>query len=100
VKRRLLVSERAEADLREIWHFSHEKWGADQADRYLDELAAGLIQCGSNPARGRPREEVWPGYRSHRIRSHVAFYTVTADEVLVQRVLHATMDPDLHLDDD
>ena len=99
MKRRLLVSERAEADLREIWDFSNEQWGADRADRYLDELAAGLRECGSDPARGRPREDVRAGYRSRRIRSHLAFYTVTADEVVVQRVLHASMDPDLHLDD-
>lgn len=34
------------------------------------------------------------------VRRHVAFYTVTVDQVLIQRVLHGSMDPDLHLDDE
>ena len=35
--RRLVVSKRAEADLREIWLFSFKTWGEAQADRCLDE---------------------------------------------------------------
>jgi plasmid stabilization system protein ParE len=70
------------------------------ADRYLDELDAGLQGCGAEPERGKRRDDVRPGYWSRLIRKHVAFYTVTADQVLVQRVLHGSMDPDLHLDDD
>jgi plasmid stabilization system protein ParE len=31
---------------------------------------------------------------------HVAFYTVLVDAVVVQRVLHGSMDPDQNLDDD
>lgn len=98
--RRLVVSERAEADLREIWLYSFKTWGEAQADRYLDELDTGLQECGAEPERGRPRDEVRPGYWSLLIRRHVAFYTVTDDAVLVQRVLHGSMEPDLHLDDE
>jgi hypothetical protein len=38
----LVVSERAQADLREIWRYSFKSWGEAQADRYLDDLDAGL----------------------------------------------------------
>jgi toxin ParE1/3/4 len=31
--RALLVSRRAEADLREIWTYTFENWGEEQADR-------------------------------------------------------------------
>jgi len=98
--RRLVVSERAEADLREIWLYSFKTWGEAQADRYLGELDAGLRECGAEPERGKCRDAVRPGYWSRLIRRLVAFYTFTADEVLIQRVLHGSMDPDLHLDDD
>ncbi|HEX5053751.1 MAG TPA: type II toxin-antitoxin system RelE/ParE family toxin [Planctomycetota bacterium] len=98
--RRLVVSERAEADLREIWLYSFKTWGEAKADRYLDALDAGLHGCGAEPENGRRRDEVRPGYWSLLIRRHVAFYTVTVDEVLIQRVLHGSMDPDLHLDDE
>lgn len=55
------------------------------------------MRCQSG-ARQR-RDEVRPGYWSVLIRRHVAFYTFTDDEVLVQRVLHGSMDPNLHLDE-
>lgn len=97
---RLVVSERAEADLRDIWLFSFKTWGEAQADRYLDELDAGLRECAAEPERGRRRDEVRPGYWSLLVRRHVAFYTFTTDEVLLQRVLHGSMDPDRHLDEE
>ena len=40
------------------------------------------------------------GYRSPLVRRHVIFYTFTDDSVLVQRVLHGSMDPELRLQDD
>lgn len=100
MKRRLLVSARAQADLRNIWLYSFKNWGEAQADRYLDELDAGLRGCAAEPERGRRRDEVRTGYWSRLVRRHVAFYTVTADEVLIQRVLHGGMDPDLHMEDE
>lgn len=98
--RRLVVSARAQADLRDIWLYSFKNWGEAQADRYLDELDAGLRECGVEPECGRRRDEVRIGYWSLLVRRHVAFYTVTTDEVLIQRVLHGSMDPDLHMDDE
>lgn len=98
--RALLLSHRAVADLREIWVYSFRSWGEAQADRYLDELEVGLCTCRDEPELGRTRDEVRPGYRSQLVRKHVLFYTYTATEVRVQRVLHASMDPTLHLPND
>ena len=100
MKRRLVVSRRAEADLIEIWLYSFENWGEAQADRYLDALGDGLRECAAEPECGRRRDEVRPGYWSLLVRRHVAFYTFTADEVLIRRVLHGSMDPDRHVDDE
>lgn len=100
MKRRLVVSKRAEADLREIWLYSFKTWGEAQADRYLDELDAGLRECGAQPERGRRRDEVREGYWSLLVHRHVAFYTFTVDAVLIQRVLHGSMLADLHVDEE
>lgn len=98
--RRLGVSGRAEADLREIWVYSFMNWGATQADRYLDELNAGLQACAAEPERGNRRDDIRNGCWSRLLRRHIAFYTFNQDEILIQRVLHCSMDPDLHLGDD
>ena len=95
--RELVVSERAEADLREIWRWSYDQFGEDQADRYLDQLDEGLQKCGAEPEGGKQRDTLRAGYWSKLVRKHVVFYTFTDDEVLVQRVLHGSMDPGRHL---
>lgn len=95
--RTLLISKRAENDVREIWRWSFEQFGEAQADRYLDELDSGIKACGSDPEDGKQRDNVRPGYWSRLVRKHVVFYTFSDDEVLIQRVLHSSMDPPRHI---
>lgn len=95
--RALVVSERAEADLREIWRWSCEQFGESQADLYLDQLDTGLRKCGAEPEDGKQREAIRPNYWSRLVGKHIAFYTFTDDEVLIQRVLHGSMDPLRHV---
>ncbi len=47
--RALAISERAEADLREIWQWTYDQFGESQADHYLDQLEDGLQKCGAEP---------------------------------------------------
>jgi len=95
--RQLVISERAEADLRDIWLYSFDNWGEAQADRYLDELDAGMRKCGAEPEGGKQREAVRSRYWSSLVRKHVVFYSFTDDQVLIQRVLHGSMDPSRHV---
>jgi len=97
VKRKLLISERAEDDLRAIWHWTYETFGALQADRYLDELDNGMHSCADAPLGGKDRNDLRTGYRSLLVNRHVVFYTFTNDEAVIQRVLHGSMDFDSHL---
>lgn len=97
IRRKLFISQRAEADLREIWRWTYANFGEQQADCYLDELEAGMRECAAAPESGKDRESLRQGYRSRRIRKHVVFYTWSTDQVLVQRVLHSSMDFESHL---
>ena len=87
-------------DLEDIWIHTFERWGEAQADRYLEELGEGLRLCGTTPERGRDRGLVRDGYRSLLVRRHVIFYTFSDEYVRIQRVLHGSMDPTLHVLDD
>ncbi|MEO1335995.1 MAG: type II toxin-antitoxin system RelE/ParE family toxin [Myxococcota bacterium] len=95
--RALVISARAEDDLREIWLWSYNQFGEDQADRYLDQLDEGLQRCGLEPHRGKSRDALRSGYWSKVVRKHIAFYTFTDDQVVIQRVLHGSMDPQRHV---
>ncbi|KAI5912069.1 type II toxin-antitoxin system RelE/ParE family toxin (plasmid) [Azoarcus sp. PA01] len=80
-----------------MWRYPYEEWGEQHADRYLDELEAGIARLQDHPGLGRMRDEVRQGYRSLGINHHVVFYTVEGEVIRIIRVLHARMDPDSHL---
>ena len=46
---------------------------------------------------GAPRDDIGAGLRAHPVQRHIVFYRETETEVLIVRVLHASMDPGSHL---
>ena len=89
---KLSVTPKAESDLIGIWMYAGEEWGADQADTYLDQLAAGMKQLINYPSLGTGYAHVLPGYRRLQVEHHAVFYQVLEPEVRVVRVLHEDMD--------
>ncbi len=94
---RLTWSEKAEADLDEVWRFTRRRWGVSQADAYLGGIKAALqdpiaLRRQAKPI-GHVKEEL---YRVRVIR-HFVYFRFTEDAVNVSRVLHDSMDETLHL---
>tara|TARA_R110001606_G_C15007169_1_gene607966 strand:- start:240 stop:536 length:297 start_codon:yes stop_codon:yes gene_type:complete len=90
--RTLSLTPKAESDLIDIWVYTFEEWGADQADDYLDQLYAGMMPLIQHPFLGTDYAHVLPGYRRLQVEHHAVFYRVLEAEVLVVRVLHEYMD--------
>jgi toxin ParE1/3/4 len=97
LKRRIHQTALAESDLIGIWRYTLEQWGADQADRYLVELEAGIGALAVSPGMGISRELVRTGYRVLLIKNHAVYYKVMVDEIRIMRVLHGQMDPGRYL---
>ena len=93
----VVLSPRARADLDEIWDYSAEHWGQDQAEEYLRALWRGIGLVGKDPRRGRSCEAIRAGYYRYPIRSHVVFYRMTSTGIDVVRILHQRMDFQQHL---
>lgn len=82
----------AESDLEEIYDYTCDRFGVDQALVYLgglDELFASIC---AQPQLGRSRDEVRDGVRSISYVSHVVFYRVMIGRIRIVRVLHASRD--------
>ncbi|GFG87209.1 MAG: type II toxin-antitoxin system RelE/ParE family toxin [Mycolicibacter algericus] len=95
---RYLLSPAARADLEQIWDYTADRWGVDQAEEYLRELQYAIERLAANPRIGRTCDEIRPGYRKLSAGSHTLFYRLTADAVVdVVRVLHQRMDTERHL---
>ncbi len=89
---KLNITPKAESDLTGIWLYTCEEWGVEQADKYLDQLEAGMKQLLNHPLLGADYVHVFPGYRRLQIEHHAVFYQALELEVLVVRVLHKEMD--------
>lgn len=89
---KLHVTPKAESDLVDIWLYSCEEWGLDQADKYLDLLEMGMKQLLNHPLLGANYSYVRQGYRRLQIEHHAVFYQVLEPEIRVVRVLHEDMD--------
>ncbi len=64
------------------------------ADRLLDEVEVVVDLLIEFPGLGRPRDELRAGVRSFRVRRfrHLIFYRVTADAIVLLRILHGARD--------
>lgn len=95
---RYVLSPAARADLDEIWDFTRDLWGDDQAKNYVREIERAILRVAGTPMIGRACDEVRPGYRRHAVGSHTLYYRVIGDVIGVVRILHKRMDVDRHLD--
>ena len=89
-------SRRAEADLLSIGDYTIRTWGKAQAAGYLGELQVCCQTLSDNPALGRPCPEIRPGLRRLEHGKHVVFYRQERGGILVSRILHQRVLPELH----
>jgi len=89
-------SRRAEADLLGIGDYTLRTWGKAQAALYLNEIETCCRMLADNPALGRRSDEVRSGLRRLECGKHVVFYRKVPGGILVSRILHQSMLPELH----
>lgn len=87
-----ILSLEADKDLEDIFDFTTDKFGQEQAITYLDGLENALQGLSANPKLGRERNEIRKGLRSLNKESHVVFYRILKDHIRVVRILHTSRD--------
>jgi toxin ParE1/3/4 len=97
---RFRLTLRAEADLSEISDYTLRTWGEAQCARYLDQLEQCCQRLADQPILGRPCDVIRPGLRRREQGKHVIFYRRSAEDIMVLRILHERMLPELHLADE
>ncbi|MCB2261637.1 MAG: type II toxin-antitoxin system RelE/ParE family toxin [Candidatus Thiosymbion ectosymbiont of Robbea hypermnestra] len=89
------LSARAEADLMDIWIYSAEQWGIDQADRYIEALRHRFSWLSENRGLWKVRPDIAEGIYSYPNQSHIIYFrTLDSGQVGLEilRVLHGRMD--------
>jgi len=92
------LSKSAQLDVDGIGTYTRDRWDENQATRYLTALDAFLHQLAEHPLLvGRGCDAIRPGYRRAEQGSHVVFYKIDKEGVLVVRILHRKMLPKRYL---
>ena len=96
--KRFDLTRSALADLRSIARFTQSRWGLRQRNSYLKEVDQVFRSLAKNPLMGKACDEIREGYRKLPHGAHVIYYMQpTEDEILIVRILHATMDVNLQI---
>jgi len=95
-KGRFELSLPADEDLEEIFIYTEEEFGTDQAVKYLTELEEVFEQLVGNPELGRERNEIKKGLRGLPTGSHIVFYRILSGHIRIVRVLHGSRDLPKH----
>ncbi len=87
----------AQSDLIEIRRYTVKQWGAAQSQKYLSELRQTIGLLTETPSLGKSRPEVGLDVLSFPHVSHVIYYVVHEQQLVVFGVLHKHMVPLSHL---
>lgn len=85
----------AQSDLLDIRRFTISQWGATQAQR---ELRRSIQRLAQTPSLGKARPDMGPNVSSFpHLASHVIYYIVYEQQLVVFAVFHKRMVPARHL---
>jgi toxin ParE1/3/4 len=86
------------ADLENIWLYTFEQWGADQADHYIRALIDRFSWLAKNPRAGKSRDDVKSGYYCFPEGQHIVFYLIGQEKIDIIGIPHQSMDIISYLD--
>jgi toxin ParE1/3/4 len=90
---KIFVSDRADADLLEIYRYLTERNPA-AAECLVGEIHRKFENLSHFPFIGRDRSSLSQGIRSVVVYPYVIFYTVERDRIIIVRILHGRRDVD------
>ncbi len=86
------LSDRARADLIDVYDFTEASFGVYQADAYYAGLEMTFSLVADFPRIGQPADELRARYRRFRFQSHYVLYTDEGDHVVIRAILHTAKD--------
>lgn len=86
------LSLEADKDLENIFDYTVQQFGLDQAVIYVSSFEQVFENLSLNTKLGRERKEIRDGLRSVTKESHVVFYHILKDRLRIVRILHVSRD--------
>ncbi len=93
--RGFIYTPRASLEIEQISDYTNSQWGQSQALKYIDDMEALFVQLTIFPDMGEitgvPHEQT----QKIAFNSHIIYYDVSDDNVVILAVLHKNQLPDL-----
>ena len=80
----------AEEDLRDIWRYTYDTWGVDQAEKYFDQIEACCEAIGEGRVRSRSFNKLPNDVRIHRCEHHYVVW-LDGERPIIVAILHERM---------
>ena len=91
-----VLSPAAQADVENIWDYTAENWGVDQAESYTRDIRNTCERLAAGE-RGR-RVDIRDDYRKFPVGSHMLYFKIDGPQRIgVMRISHQSMDAERHL---
>ena len=87
-----ILSEIADKDLEDIFDYTFDEFGYDQAEKDLLEIEEIFQNLIANPQIGKKRDEIKQGLYSFPKDNHIIFYRILDNHIRIVRVLHGSRD--------
>lgn len=89
---RFILSKRADDDIEDLYDDGVDKFGENQAIKYLEALNLMLIFLSNNPEVGKKRDEIKMKLVSFPYGSHIIFYRIFNTHIRIVRALYGGKD--------
>ncbi len=85
-----ILSEAADKDLEDIFDYTVEEFGFDQAEKYLLEMEEIFQKLILNPQLGKKRDEIKKDLYSLPKDNHIIFYRILDSHIRIVKLLHGS----------
>lgn len=95
---RIVRTQKAESDIKEIYKYSFVNFGEAQAEKYhvgLEEKFRAILE---KTAHNQDYSFIAKGLKRANFQNHAIYYRIDGTELTIVRVLHQKMDELRHLD--
>ena len=95
--KKLVLTNRARDELREIYVYTLDTFGLAQAECYHEQLGRPSICSGSFPSSGGRRDKLRPGLRLYAAGRHQILYSVS-EAIEIEGLPHDSRDLDAYIE--
>ncbi len=88
----LILTEKAIADLDDIWRYTLQTWSVEQADKYYNIIKEACYDIADGTVTGKSYQDIGANLLGYHIKKHIVFYRMVANDVEIIRILHERMD--------